>query len=409
MIHAEDPNHQPVVKHLDKTKQFAYTPGAWFGHDLIRHIRMNGYFRVDLNGTHLEIDEEGNPWWITAISKPSIGQFGDKVTGVVITNPVTGEIRFAPLGEVPQWVDRVMPASFVEDYLNYWGEYVHGWWAAFSSRLDLTEPEDPSLIYGSAHDPMFVSGITSRNTKDDSLIGVVYTHTRTGKSVIYEVKGGATDNAVMSAVSKFQDVQFKHLHPAAPQLYNLYGTMASVVPLVNENHAYSGVAVVNINNVQQVAIGRSLSEAVRQYQRLLGSGGDLASLSKERQTAVVEGVITRVKQDITQNGSAYYLVIEGVHHAFVGGSGEFPVLPLAQVGDRVKIEYFASGESILPMHTFNNLTLVLEKTKGEESVGQRQMESREANEDKPVRRTVEERIRNATPEELRKLDDVLKK
>lgn len=410
MIHAEDPNHQPIVKQLPKEKQFVYTPGAWFGNDLIRHLRLDGgNLRVDLRGTHLEIDDDGNPSWVTTVLEPSIGQFGDKVKGVLITDPVTGASQFAPLGEVPAWVDRVIPRDLTKNYIDYWGEYVDGWVNSWWGKRDLTEAEEPSLIYGSAHDPNYVTGVTSQNTKDDSLVGIVYTHTRTGKSIYYEIKGGATDEAVGKAVAKFQDVQFKHLHPGSPQLYNLYGTMASIVPLVNENHAYSGVAIANINNVQQIAMGRSLSEAVRQYQRLLGANGDLAHLEKEKKLSVVEGVIARAKQDLAQNGSVYYVVIEGAKQAFVGGSGEFQLLPLAQAGDRVKIEFYASGESVVPMHSFVNLSLPIERSKAEATVDDRKEGSRDANEAKPVRRDVGEILKNATPEQLRKVEESLKK
>lgn len=408
MIHAEDPNHQPIVKQLPKEKQFVYTPGAWFGNDLIRHLRQyEGNLRVDLKGTHLEIDENGEPWWITAAEVPTIGQFGNKVQGVFITNPVTGDSTFAKLGEVPAWVDRVMPEKLTMSYLNHWGNYVHGWMNSWWQNRDLTEAEKPSLIYSSAHDPMFVTGITSQNNRDDSLVGVVYTHTRTGKSVYYEVKGGATDDAVLNGVSKFQDVQFKHLHPANPQLYNLYGTMTSVVPLVNENHAYSGVAIANINNIQQIAIGRSLSEAVRQYQRLLGQTGDLAHLANDRKLSVIEGVLARAKQDLAPTGSVYYIVLQGGKQVFVGGTGEFPLIPLAQAGDKVEIEFINSGESIVPMHSFKNLSLVLVQTAGEVSVSERKLTSQEVNETKPVRQNLEERVRNATPKELKILEGKL--
>lgn len=409
MVHAEDPNRQPIVRQLPKEKQFAYTPGAWFGNDLIRHIRLSGHLRQDLHGTHLEIDDDGNPWWITSVTEPTIGQFGDKVLGVVITDPVTGDSQFAKLGEIPGWIDRVMPRSLTKSYLANWGEYVHGWANSWWGKEDLTEPEEPSLIFSSEREPVFVSGITSQNKKDDSLVGVVYTSTRTGKSILYEVKGGATDQAVLTAVAKFQDVQFKHLQPADPQLYNLYGTMASVMPLVNENHAFSGVAIVSIGDVQQVAVGRSLREALRQYQRLLSQPGGFASIEKSKSLTVAEGLIERKAQDLTQNGSVYYIVLRGGKQAFVGGTEKFPTLPLVQIGDRVRVEYFASGESIVPMREFANLTLVLDKSLAEETAEKRSSEAGAANDAKPVRRDISERLKDATPEDLQRIEKALQK
>ncbi len=411
MVHAEDPDREPVVKQLPKNKQFTYTPGAYFGHDLIRHLRLDGgHMRVNLSGTHLELDEAGEPWWITSVLEPSIGQFGDMVKGVLITNPVTGESKFAPLGQVPEWVDRVIPISVTKNYLKHWGEYVHDWMNSWWGKRDLTEPENPSLVYSSAHDAMFVTGITSQNAKDDSLVGMVYTHTRTGKSIFYEVKGGATDEAVRSAVEKFQDVQFKHLHAGKnPRLYNHYGRMASVVPLLNENHAYSGVAIVDINKIQRIAVGRDLQHAMLEFQKLIGQSGDHAHVDNTRTFSVIEGVVTRFKQDISTTGSTYYVVIEGFAHALTGGAGQFPLLPLAQAGDRVKIEYVASGQSVVPMRSFKNLTLPLETTKGEAAAEERRVLSRDANDAKPVRRDIANKLNSATPDDLRKIEEALKK
>jgi hypothetical protein len=181
------------------------------------------------------------------------------------------------------------------------------------------------------------------------------------------------------------------------------------VPLLNENHAYSGVAIVNINNVQKIAVGPDLSQAIREYHLILGQTGDRAYVDNTRKLSVLEGVVGRVKQDLTRSGSVYYVVIEGATQAHVGGTGEFPYLPLVQAGDRVKIEYYASGESIVPMHSFENLSLPLQKTAGQTAVEGRKLESREANEIKPVRRDVGERLKNASPEELRKIEEALKK
>lgn len=407
MIHAEDPNRQPVVKQLPKEKQFVYTPGAWFGKNLIRHIRLKGYLRVELEGTHLEIDDEGTPWWVTSVLEPTIGQFGEKVTGAVLTHPVTGECQFFALGNVPKWVDRVIPRTVTKRYLISWGNYVHGWVNSWWEKKDLTEPEEPSLVYSSEHTPVFVTGITSQNSRDDSLVGVVYTDTHTGKSVFYEVKGGATDNAVLLAVEKFQDVQYRKLQPADPQLYNLYGVMSSVVPLVNENFGFSGVAIVPIGNVQNVFIGRSLSEALRHYQKDLIMPGGFVAMENVRVMEVAEGIIDRVKQDVTPNGSVYYVLLRGVKHAFVGGTEKFPTIPLTDVGDKVRIGYYGSLGSTVPMHTFTNETLQLDQSEGELSAKQRAEASQSENEAKPARHNVGSKLQDATPDQIKRIEGIL--
>jgi hypothetical protein len=185
--------------------------------------------------------------------------------------------------------------------------------------------------------------------------------------------------------------------------------MASIMPLANENHAFSGVAIASISDVQRIAIGRSLPEALRQYQRLISQPGSFAGIEKSKSLAIVEGSIERKAQDLTQNGSVYYLVLRGGKQAFLGSTEKFPALPLAQVGDRVKIEYFASGESIVPMREFSNLTLVLDKSLAEETSERRSAETTIANDAKPVRRDISERLKDATPEDLQKIERALQK
>jgi hypothetical protein len=203
-------------------------------------------------------------------------------------------------------------------------------------------------------------------------------------------------------------VQFKHLHAGSnPRLYNHYGRMASVVPLLNENHAYQGVAIVDINKVQQIAVGRNLSEALRQFQRLVGQSGDFAHLENARKLSAVEGLVDRVKQDLTPTGTNYYVVVADSTFALLGSTNEFPLLPLAQAGDRVKIEYVESGESVVPMHSFENLTLHLRHTKGEGDAAARKDESRHANEAKPIQRDLGEKLKGASPDQLRQIEEAL--
>ena len=410
MISAEDPNRQPVVKQLPKEEQFVYTAGAWFGDNLERHIRLSGnLLSSDIVATHLELDDSDKAWWVTTLTKPTIGQFGDKIFGVALTNPVTGEIVTYDPGEVPSWVDRVMPQGLIYSYLNDWGKYVHGGWNYLFGSRDITEAENSSLVYGAGGEAVWVSGITSTNNEDDSLIGVVYTNTHTGKSVFYQVKGGGTDTSVLSAVDKSQDVQFKKLHGTDPQIYNILGTMADIVPLVNENHAYSGVAIVNVNNVQQVAVGRNLAEAIRQYESTVTQSGNFASLGTGRKVLEIDGVVSRVGQECIQSGSTFYLVVSGSTHAFIGDTTEFPALPLVRIGDKMHIGYYESGDAIVPIRSLKNTSLVLAESATEEKVVVRAEESRDENEAKASRITVEERMKNASPEDLKKIEEALGK
>src|SRR6185437_6938551 len=70
------------------------------------------------------------------------------------------------------------------------------------------------------------------------------------------------------------------------------------------------------------------------------------------------------------SGTLYYIHLPGIPHLFTGGSGTSPKLPVNKQGDRVKITYYNSPEDVLPLSTFDNLSLVLSESKEQKEVRQ---------------------------------------
>ncbi|OGF27566.1 hypothetical protein A2303_02760 [Candidatus Falkowbacteria bacterium RIFOXYB2_FULL_47_14] len=180
MVHGEDPHRPAVLKMLPDKEKMQYTPGAFFWNELERHLRNSGFLNTGLVDYTFEIDENGKAWWVVTAYKPTIMWSGEKITGVVIVDPASGDPEFFPQDKIPDWVDRAVPRSFIENYLTWSGKYVHGWKNTWWGGRGITQPETPNLIYGSEGQADWVTGITSQSSKDDSLIAVVYTNSRTG-------------------------------------------------------------------------------------------------------------------------------------------------------------------------------------------------------------------------------------
>lgn len=404
-VHGEDPHKQPEIVML-KEGAMRYMPGAFFGYNLERHLRNNGYLNVALSDWTFEIDENNKAWWVITVYKPTIAWSGEKITGVVIVDPVTGDNTFHQLGKIHGWVDRADPGWITENYLKWQGLYSDGWLNSWWGLKGLTKPEPPALIYGTGDQPEWVFGITSASQKDDSLVALVYTNSRTGKSIRYKIKGGGTDSAIKDAVDKNQQVQFRHLHAVDPQLYNVYGVPTSVVPLLNESHAYQGVAMVPINDVQAVAVGSNQYEALRIYEKLLAEGGQRVAFDKKRTIKIIEGMIDRFGQEVIPNtGTVYYLHLVGIPQLFTAGAGESPELPVTKEGNNVRIEYYASdyGRDVVPMRKFDNLSLELSVSKTQQQVREKVEERRTAQEKKDDINTATERLKKLSPEEMQKL------
>ncbi len=406
MISAENPDVQPIIVNLPENQKMRYMPSAFFGKNLERHLRDNGYLGKGMANFALEIDDDGNPWWVVSIFEPQAMWWAAKVTGAAIVNPATGEIVFYPIGSVPHWVDRVVPGNYVSCYIDWWGEYVHGWWntfPTFGSHLDMVESGDCNLIYGEGGEPEWVIDVTSASSADNSLVGLIYTNSRTGKSIYYKVSGGATNSAVLEAVDHNPQISFRKLFGADPQLYNVYGTMASVVPLFNESHAFQGVAIVPINNVQHVATGDNQYKALREYEKLISDHGERVTLAAERVLKSAEYVVNRINSEVTSTGNLYYIYVLGMSHLFTSSSGDSPKLPMTLPGDQIKVEYYDSDRDVVPLKSFDNLSLKLIEDSSQREVRERALSQREDKEAREDSVTLENRLKGLSVSQMREL------
>jgi hypothetical protein len=354
MVSGEDPNRPPkVVTGLS----FRYMPGAYFSDELGRYLFTHGYASYDLEDYTFEIDEGARAWWVITLTRPSIAFWGDRVVGVVLVDPQTGETQFEPMGHVPDWVDRVMPSNLVAEYVDAHGTLDGGYLNSVWARHNLTTGETPSFIHGSDGQPYWVSEITSTGLHDLSLLGLLYTNARTGAVTLYKAKG-ALDKGVLNAVDG--KVAYRKWHGDSPVIYNLYGTMGSIVPLLSDgSNVFQGVAIVDIVKPNEVAVGEDFDSALREYQKLLGQTGNSAVPELTKVTKTVEGTVERFAALVSQQGTTYEVLIEGSRVIYTGGASLSPKLPLVKVGDKVRVTYIDSPETVVPMQTFDDVTLPL--------------------------------------------------
>jgi len=357
MVHGDDPTIPPVLKN---DQNFRYTMGAFMWDNLERHLWSNGYLFKGLTDFTLEVDEEGKAWWVVTVFEPTIVFSGKKVTGVAMVDPQNGDITYYSNDSIPTWVDRVVPDSFVENWIDNWGDLTGGWVNSWWGKHNLMTAGEPEIVYGSDGEPYFETDVTSPNLADQSLVGIIYTHSRTSKSVFYKASGG-TDEGILTVVNN--QVGYKKWHGASPVLYNLYGVMTLVVPTLGEGHTFTGVALARVDN-QQVAVADTLANALREYQKLLAGSGDKVDLEKAHGSQEIEGRVDRFSAEVVGGNTIYSIHLVEVPHLFTGGSSELsPKLPLTREGDTVTIVFVPSGRDVEPMTSFDNQSLPLSVTK----------------------------------------------
>lgn len=396
MVSAEDPNADVVMV---TDQKFVYMPGAFFDKDLDRHLWTHGYAGRGLTDRSFEIDDRGNAWWVVTVYRPTIAWDGPTVEGVAVVNPTSGEIAFYPLGKIPQWVDRVFPGATIGTYIDDWGMLSGGWLNSWIGKKNLIVGETPSISYGADGDCYWVTCLTSANRHDEALIDVMYTDSRTGQTTIYSASGGTEVKIVSTVDGK---VSYRKLHGDSPVIYNIFGVMTALVPLVAENGSYAGLAIVNVERLTFVD-SDNVGTAFDLYRESLNQSGQQIVADKEHERVRITAVVNRFATDVNKTETVYYLTVNGQSKIFIGNATLSPKLPLTKPGDLITIEFVRALSSKIPIMKFDNTAIRVDSSSTEVSVDQVRTARQEDVDRGRNLRTDLDNLSTMSPEELRQL------
>lgn len=356
----------PVTMNADYTELgqgMKYVPSAYFGQDLLRHIRF-AYPTAILDMLHFEIDEEGNPYYVVSIKDYTIGLFGgETVSGVIIADPVSGEMTRYDVTDIPEWVDKVFDGDLLCDQYKWYGEYGNGFFNTLFSKKGcktitqnsaMSEEDDNEndidVDYGyiaKDGDIWIYTGVTSLNS-DASNIGFVLMNQRTGEAHYYNISGADETSAMKAAEG---EVQEKGYVASFPSLINVEGTPTYIMVLKDASGLVKLYAAVDVEQYNIVATGNTQADCFEKYRKLLGlepsadnSGEDDKDNEEESQTVMAEIQIQKLMYaDVDGNTYAYIGTPEGKIYKAKFNDNE--KLLFVKEGDIITAE--CAGEMIL--------------------------------------------------------------
>ncbi|OIQ22572.1 MAG: hypothetical protein BM557_00875 [Flavobacterium sp. MedPE-SWcel] len=335
-----------------KPLKIKYQSEAFFMDQMKRYLYFNGYATTGLEDYTFEIDDEGNPYWVVTKFEKRIGFGGSDAVGVVVLDAQNGDIKEYTIENTPEWIDRIQPQEFVEDQLNNWGEYVHGYWN-FANENKLQITEGLTLVYGEDGKPYWYTGLTSVG-KDESAVGFVLVDTRTKETTYYRQSGATEYAGRRSAEGKVQE---KDYYASMPVPYTINNIPTYVMTLKDGGGLVKMYAMVAISDYTIVGVGNTMNEATMAYKNVYNMADNRINSNAITDRKVLNTVVARIQSDIKSGNSFYYFTVDNNPKIFIGSSQLSNELPLTTVGDSIHISFDADAADIINVSDFDNLNL----------------------------------------------------
>ncbi len=288
-----------------------YSHSEYFNRYIYRHLRFHYPTYIFTDQIFFEIDDEGTPFWICPVKKYNIGLFGGQTIGrVVICNAITGECVDYAVEDTPQWVDKVYQAELLINLYDYHGTLVRGYFNSVLGQKDCLQTTNGYNYIAMDDDVWVYSGVTSVSG-DQSNVGFVLMNQRTMETRFYEIEGAIEDSAMSSAEGQVQNLGYQATFPL---LLNISGEPTYFMALKDAAGLVKKYAMVNIQQYQWVAIGDTVKECRKQYNKLLATNG--ISNATNADSLEASGKIATFQTVVIDGTSHVYFTVEGYDEIF---------------------------------------------------------------------------------------------
>lgn len=309
-----------------------YSNADHFGRNIDRHLRFS--YPTFMFGTpHFEIDDSGNPYWITPKVEMTIGLFGGRdIDGVVLTNALTGENKYYHANEVPTWVDQVYIAELIIEQYDYHGRYQNGFINSLFGQKGCTVTTDGYNYIAMNDDVYLYTGITSVGG-DESNIGFILSNQRTKETHYYSCAGAEEYSAMSSAQGVVQHLGYKSTFPL---LLNLSNEPTYFMALKDNAGLVKMYAMVNVRQYNIVATGSTVSECERNYYALLNQNNIKVETNKTLEN--VFGTVFDIRSSVINGNTIYYFNLTDDKTFYSVPASTCPEAVTINIGDFVTLQ-----------------------------------------------------------------------
>jgi hypothetical protein len=367
MVDAENPN-PPAVLHTEDWAKIAYLPGALLNQDLLRHVYLSGYTYGNLVDPTLELDDSLHPYWTISLMQPSRGYTGAILKEALLVDAHTGDIKAYKPQHVPLWVDRVIPASTVSEYLQWWGLYHAAPWFNPSGLGQQQPASNPQLLYNNVDQPVWLVPMTSTSANDNSSTGVFLFDTHANIAKFYPQLAGIGIGENVTSTFKSTRANIRGYDVASVQLYQIFNTptwVAIYVQSTSSGDIYQDVGLVDAKDLNggNVQFEADLPSVLSDYQQwLMQQSNSTTTGGSSSKAQTITGKVLRVSSVQKGNNTIFYLQIQGQHVIFTANLALSSKLPLVQAGDTVTGTYAGTVGMVIDLTSFDDPSINLSTT-----------------------------------------------
>jgi hypothetical protein len=364
LVDAEDKEAQPILH--DEFHMNLFEDGA-FGMNLERFVYQAGYNQGSLDNATFEVDDNFYPHWTITYVTPAFGNItGNKISKVLVVDVATADptVTAHDQGDPAiKWVDRVVSSDVVRAYAHDWGVYGQAyshssfgaWFQIWTgiSKQDTMVPADGDeglmLSYTKDEKSIWVVPMTSQNSTDHGVIGVLVFETDRNKATYYPgLRGFNHGGSVSQTMSGAPQNQMTKYNVENLELYNIYGHLTWVAIYTKSQTLGSTFGAIGFmdarsQEVSDVAYGQDLQSALADYANKLAQGSNGMVASQANQTVTFEGKIWRIAP---MGANWRFQLVGDASHYFDVSAQTYPGTPLLRDGDQVKGSYLDMHQAL---------------------------------------------------------------
>ena len=327
-------------KYVKLDKGMKYVPSGYFNDNIYRYVQMHNPTRI-FDGCYFEVKEDGGPCYVCPVLHARIGLFGGMdVKGAVLLDPVTGDMEYYDVADIPNWVDRVYDGDLLENKFNWYGELSNGFWNSVIGQKGCIRATDDYGFKTIEDDVWIYTGVTSV-TGDASNVGFVMINQRTSEARYYTISGAEEYSAMASAEGEVQEKNYK---ASFPSLINVDGAPTYIMVLTDNAGLVKMYAMVNVEQYNLVVTAESQEEVFAKYRQLLAKEGiadaDVDQDVEETEDSIqTTSFIVADMQYVTMDGESYVYLKDSDGEVYKQKFADDESIVKVSVGDEVTVQY----------------------------------------------------------------------